>query len=429
LTCAAGAAAQGSGSAAGGVPLVVAVDTSRSLTPAQLAEVVTRLEETLPLLPEETGAGLLIFDDAPRWLVPLEASPARLAGALPGLRPQGEHTQLNDALFFAVRALEGGGVVLLVTDGRDEDSATTVDDIARRCEAQGVRILALGAGSRVDRRSLRRLALLSDGTYLGTVGEVAAPAIAGAVAAARTAVGVERDRLRPPPPALPAPQISTPPPPPPAVAESDGGRLESPEPSWRRPVVAGGGMLLAAALAFLLWRRRLKASRHCPRCGSELDAGGDCTYCAAEERRRRLEEVPVLAPGELQEVSDKTVLVDRLALDEQLEETRLLTQQLLLEVRERGAPPRLYALDDEHAVAIGRNAEGNTLFVPDPALSAHHLKIVPRGGGRYELLDLGSTNGTFVNGERRQLATLVAGDVVTAGHLELKLIASTDPLR
>ena len=43
---------------------------------------------------------------------------------------------LNDALFVASRELPDGGVILLATDGRDENSATTVEE-ARWLEDNG----------------------------------------------------------------------------------------------------------------------------------------------------------------------------------------------------------------------------------------------------------------------------------------------------
>jgi pSer/pThr/pTyr-binding forkhead associated (FHA) protein len=48
-------------------------------------------------------------------------------------------------------------------------------------------------------------------------------------------------------------------------------------------------------------------------------------------------------------------------------------------------------------VVIGR--EGADLTIADPELSRHHARIRPVDGG-VEIEDLGSTNGTFVNGER-----------------------------
>jgi ABC-type multidrug transport system ATPase subunit/pSer/pThr/pTyr-binding forkhead associated (FHA) protein len=65
-------------------------------------------------------------------------------------------------------------------------------------------------------------------------------------------------------------------------------------------------------------------------------------------------------------------------------------------------------------VRIGR-AGGNTISLPeDPSVSAQHAKIV-RFSGAFMLLDLESTNGTFLNRERIERARLQDGDVVQLG--------------
>ena len=90
-----------------------------------------------------------------------------LRSALADLKPEGNYTLLNDALFTAARQLENGGIILFLTDGRDENSATTVEDVADLCRANHVRIIAIGTGRRVDEKAMRRLALLTDGASVG----------------------------------------------------------------------------------------------------------------------------------------------------------------------------------------------------------------------------------------------------------------------
>src|SRR5918993_757577 len=136
--------------AAGAAPgLVVAVDTSRSLRPAELAAAAELAAGTLHTLgtvgtlADGPLTTVVAFEDAPRWLVSPGTSPDAAADSLAGLAPRGDYTLLHDALFVAVQSLEDGGVVLLLTDGRDENSATTLEDVARACEARGVRVLAV----------------------------------------------------------------------------------------------------------------------------------------------------------------------------------------------------------------------------------------------------------------------------------------------
>jgi diguanylate cyclase (GGDEF)-like protein len=62
---------------------------------------------------------------------------------------------------------------------------------------------------------------------------------------------------------------------------------------------------------------------------------------------------------------------------------------------------------------VGR-LEGSDLLVGDPGVSRRHARFVSDGDG-FRLEDLGSSNGTFVNGERVSQHRLREGDVVQFG--------------
>ncbi|MEM8994284.1 MAG: hypothetical protein AAGF23_05775, partial [Acidobacteriota bacterium] len=56
-------------------PVVIAVDTSRSLAPSALDGTKARLREVLGSLDPRTPTALLAFDDSPRWLAGPGAEP------------------------------------------------------------------------------------------------------------------------------------------------------------------------------------------------------------------------------------------------------------------------------------------------------------------------------------------------------------------
>jgi hypothetical protein len=60
---------------------------------------------------------------------------------------------------------------------------------------------------------------------------------------------------------------------------------------------------------------------------------------------------------------------------------------------------------------------GNTMVLPDTAVSKRHAGI-RLADGRFELADLGSTNGVFVNGGRTAKKPLDDGDVIRIGLSE-----------
>jgi predicted component of type VI protein secretion system len=78
------------------------------------------------------------------------------------------------------------------------------------------------------------------------------------------------------------------------------------------------------------------------------------------------------------------------------------------------APPQPpVQLPREGEVALGRSREC-AVRLPDVDTSRRHAKIVC-SGGRFVVHDLGSTNGTFVNGERIEQRELRPGDQIRIG--------------
>ena len=72
----------------------------------------------------------------------------------------------------------------------------------------------------------------------------------------------------------------------------------------------------------------------------------------------------------------------------------------------------------EAELGIGR-AEDNALRLNDPKVSRHHARVV-RDGESYALIDLGSANGTLVNGVRlTALHPLQDGELISIGDAEL----------
>jgi hypothetical protein len=72
-------------------------------------------------------------------------------------------------------------------------------------------------------------------------------------------------------------------------------------------------------------------------------------------------------------------------------------------------------LTDE-VTTIGSVA-GNTVVLADPAVSRKHAGI-RKIETNYELADLGSTNGVYVNGHKVPKKTLEPGDIIRVGNTE-----------
>ena len=88
--------------------------------------------------------------------------------------------------------------------------------------------------------------------------------------------------------------------------------------------------------------------------------------------------------------------------------------QYQLTMRTGPNPGTVYALENEH-ITIGRDAS-NDISVNDAEVSRRHARLTFQGG-KFVLEDLGSTNGTYVNGQRLTgPRVLKSGEVISLGE-------------
>lgn len=74
---------------------------------------------------------------------------------------------------------------------------------------------------------------------------------------------------------------------------------------------------------------------------------------------------------------------------------------------------------------IGR-VEDNTFQIADASVSSHHCEIILRGSD-VVIHDLGSTNGSFINGEKISESVLKPGQTLKLGQIELQLVPDGAP--
>lgn len=82
-----------------------------------------------------------------------------------------------------------------------------------------------------------------------------------------------------------------------------------------------------------------------------------------------------------------------------------------------GRPVRNYTFD-KPVVCVGRDPEAD-IFVDNPGVSRDHFRLERTPNGEYQVTDLGSANGTFLNDQMVNSATVRNNDVVRFGKYTL----------
>jgi len=82
-----------------------------------------------------------------------------------------------------------------------------------------------------------------------------------------------------------------------------------------------------------------------------------------------------------------------------------------------GRPVRNYRFD-KPSITIGRDPESD-VYVDNPGVSREHFRLERIEGGEYQIVDLGSANGTFLNDQMVHTAPAHNNDVVRFGKYTL----------
>jgi pSer/pThr/pTyr-binding forkhead associated (FHA) protein len=85
----------------------------------------------------------------------------------------------------------------------------------------------------------------------------------------------------------------------------------------------------------------------------------------------------------------------------------------LYRITSEGVALRRWEIDHQPLI-VGRS-ENAAVCIPDYCLSSEHFSIA-RANGQFAIEDLGSKNGTFVNGQRITRQALRCDDRIAAGH-------------
>lgn len=98
-----------------------------------------------------------------------------------------------------------------------------------------------------------------------------------------------------------------------------------------------------------------------------------------------------------------------------------LPKNSALLIAQRGPSAGSRFLLDEDVTVAGRHPNAD-IFLDDVTVSRRHVEFVRSNNG-FEMRDLGSMNGTYLNGARADGSILTNGDVVQIGKYHLTFFA------
>ncbi len=148
---------------------------------------------------------------------------------------------------------------------------------------------------------------------------------------------------------------------------------------------------------------------YCPECGFQNpEAANYCAKCGALlVREEGAENTQTFSPEEAGELLD--------TLDD------FGVHGPALVVRSGGGRSGETFTPDGDSTTIGRSPDCG-VFLDDVTVSRRHAVLQKRDDGRWEIEDQGSLNGTFVNRERVDSATLEDGDEIQIGKYRLTFL-------
>ncbi|HYH28302.1 MAG TPA: FHA domain-containing protein [Actinomycetota bacterium] len=147
----------------------------------------------------------------------------------------------------------------------------------------------------------------------------------------------------------------------------------------------------------------------CPNCGNRN--ADDARFCSRCGHVLRDDDTTAgLTPTEIEDETGEEVY---LPLDE------LEDGQALLVVK-RGPNAGSKFLIDKDVTTAGRHPESD-IFLDDVTVSRRHAEV-RRKDGRFEIHDMGSLNGTYVNRDRVDTTQLANGDELQIGKFKLVFV-------
>jgi Mg-chelatase subunit ChlD len=150
-----------------GIKAILALDASGSMNGAPLRAIHASIAKFVNQARDQDRVEVLTFADDTRVEVPFGADKAALGEHLRSVKSRGTQTRLYDGLLEALARFDGDPPVrrslTVISDGHDEGSQHTIDDVIRQARSDGVSIDCIGL-ARNHLEYLQSLANISQAT-------------------------------------------------------------------------------------------------------------------------------------------------------------------------------------------------------------------------------------------------------------------------
>lgn len=189
-------------------------------------------------------------------------------------------------------------------------------------------------------------------------------------------------------------------------------------PLWM--MIVGGALVVVLVVVLILIFRSPKQDpvvveqeapvRYCDQCGAILHPNGVCPICSMSIAGSQ---PPTAVTSGVETVGTGTV--ERKRADTMLMDAPAKAMLVL-----RNGNSGSYNVGSG-STKIGRNSS-NDFVIDEQTVSGEHAKVIEEEGNFF-LQDLGSKNGTFVNGEKVVRQQLNDGDLIKLGKAEMKFVS------
>jgi tight adherence protein B len=150
--------------------VVLAIDSSNSMQGKPYQSALAAAQTFLANRPKNERVGIVAFNSKEHVLEPLTLSQAKLQAALAHPPALAEGTHIFDGIDTSLAALNqariSSGAIILLTDGSDVGSLTTLSAAVKRARAQHVRVFTVGLkSSAFDPKTLTAIASDTGGSF------------------------------------------------------------------------------------------------------------------------------------------------------------------------------------------------------------------------------------------------------------------------